>query len=216
MMTTLMRAIMAHWQRWLIYIVTFVLAYQLLLIAALVLRFGALPNYVESYDLITNYQLIIAGSPDWMDTLHLLMIEPWLEVGYKNPDYYGISEWSLMILPGKLAVITLTSLLLSTSILLTAKAKTLPCPTGARSTALGITGASTALLAVTNATVTWVVCCATPTWVVMLSMMGLSSSIALSLEPLGIAAGSVAFLLMLAVIFYQTLSIHRRLIPHQE
>ena len=35
------------------------------------------------------------------------------------------------------------------------------------------------------ATVTWVVCCAGPTWVVVLAMLGLGSSLALTLQPLG-------------------------------
>ena len=212
MMAAIAQVWRSRWQWGVIYTLAFTLGYQLLLIAALILRFGALPNYVESYDLLANYGLIVQGSPDLADTVQLLLIEPWLEVGYKNPDYYGISEWSLMILPGKLLVILLVSLLLTTSILLTTRAKTLPCSTSARNTALGISSASTALLAVTNATVTWVVCCATPTWVVMLAMMGLSSSVALTLEPLGVALGVIAFCIMLAVILYQARSIQLRLI----
>ena len=36
-----------------------------------------------------------------------------------------------------------------------------------------------------NVTLSWVVCCSAPSWVVGLAMLGMSSSLALALEPLG-------------------------------
>jgi len=48
-----------------------------------------------------------------------------------------------------------------------------------------------------------VVCCATPNWSVALSMLGLSSSISLWLDPYGIYMTIIGLVLMLAAVFTQ-------------
>jgi len=210
MMLTILHLIREHWVRWLLTAVVLTVGFELLLIGTLMIRFEAVPNYLTNYDLFGNYQLIISGTPDLHDTLQLLAAEPWMEIGYKAPDYYGIAEWSLMLMPAKLLNIFVVSLLLSTSHLLMSAAKKLPCPTTARRYAFGVSGFGSALLYLTNVTATWVVCCATPTWVVMFTMLGLSSSVALSIQPFGIAVGGIAMVIMLVAILYQARSIQLR------
>ena len=210
MMHTIINVIRSAWGRWLLTALALSIGFELLLVLTLVIRFGELPNYFERYDLIGNYRLIVSGTPDLRDTLQLLAAEPWMEVGYKDPDYYGIAEWSLMLLPAKLLNIFIVSLLLSTSQLLMAAARRLPCPATARRYAFGVSGVGSAMLYLTNVTATWVVCCATPTWVVMFTMLGLSSSVALSIQPFGIALGGMAMVIMLTAILYQARAIALR------
>ena len=210
MMGILLQQIRAHWLRLLLMSLLMTAGFELLLVLILMVRFWALPNYFEQFDLLGNYQLILQGTPDLRDTLQLLAAEPWLEIGYKDPEYYGIELWSLMLLPAKMLNIFGVSLLLNISYRLMAVAKQLPCPANARRYAFGISGVGSAMLYLTNVTVTWVVCCATPTWVVMFTMMGLSSSIALSLQPFGVVLGSIAMVLMLIAILYQARSVHLR------
>ena len=206
----LLQQIRAHRLRLLLMSLLMTAGFELLLILILMVRFWALPNYFQQFDLLGSYQLILKGTPDLRDTLQLLAAEPWLEIGYKDPDYYGIELWSLMLLPAKMLNIFGVSLLLNLSYLLTAAARQLPCPTSARRYAFGVSGVGSAMFCLTNVTVTWVVCCATPTWVVMFTMMGLSSSLALSIQPFGMALGGIAMVLMLMAILYQTRSLQLR------
>jgi hypothetical protein len=64
-------------------------------------------------------------------------------------------------------------------------------------------GISSSFIGLTSATLTWVVCCATPSWTVALAMLGMSSSVALLLEPLGVLMTVTGLCLMVFVIYYQ-------------
>jgi hypothetical protein len=59
----------------------------------------------------------------------------------------------------------------------------------------------------TSATLTWVVCCATPSWIVGLAMLGMSSSLALWLEPFGKIINVLGLILVVWIILLQLKSI---------
>ena len=59
------------------------------------------------------------------------------------------------------------------------------------------------LISLTNVTLSWVVCCATPNWSVALTMLGLSSSVSLWLNPYGTYMTIIGMLLLIVAIFYQ-------------
>ena len=63
-------------------------------------------------------------------------------------------------------------------------------------------GIGTVLVAMTNATMSWVVCCAAPSWVVGLAMLGLGVSTSLALETMGPALNLAGFGLLLAMVFF--------------
>lgn len=173
------------------------LAYHLLLALVVLARFGAWPNYFQVHPLLENLGLVLGGTPSWLDAIRIALQEPWLEFGYANPDYYGIAEWSYMILPSRLLLVALASLLLAWSL-----GRARACPARAYSpAALNLAGAS--LVGLGCASLTWVVCCAYPSWIVLLAILGLDSALALKLEPWGLGLVLAGIGLQLAVLYWQ-------------
>jgi hypothetical protein len=180
---------------WLALTAGFTVGYYALLMGALIVRFGALPNYATAYNWPANVWTIYRSTPSFSDVPPIVAEEYLLEFGYMNYDYgHGISEWALNILPYKVMLVMVLAGLLATSILLL-KAKT-NCPASTRLKAGTATGLGAGFVAVTSATMSWVVCCATPTWIVGLSMLGLSVSASFWVEPAGpyLTAGGYALL----------------------
>lgn len=87
---------------WLSLTVAFAVFYYLLLMAALIIRFESLPNYLNAYDWSFNIRRIWLSTPSILDSVTIMKDEWLFEVGFMNYDYgKGISEWSLFIAPFK-------------------------------------------------------------------------------------------------------------------
>jgi hypothetical protein len=171
--------------RWLLIALGVVAVYYAGLLAALVVRFGSLPNYWVGYDWPGNVARIFRSTPSLADALAIAQDEWLVEIGYMNMSFgRGISEWSLTLVPTKMAAILLLGLLLATVWALAAdRMSACITPTGAAAAAASCLGAG--LVGLTGATMTWVVCCATPSWIVGLAMMGVGVATANRLEPAG-------------------------------
>lgn len=190
----LMAAIRARVGLWFSIALGFVAAYHALLLAAMIARFGHLPNFVKVYDILESYRLTFSGTPSWRDALSIAAGEPWLDIGYMSPQW-RIAEWSLMILPPQFLLVTFAGFALATYGVVALAARNAPCARSAKGTAVpALLG--TSLVGMANATLFWVVCCATPTWIVGLAMLGVSVSVAFLLEPLGpfLTAGGMALI----------------------
>ncbi len=167
----------------------FMTIYYGILLSTLIIRFGHIPNYLTPYNWFGNVWVIIKSTPSLTDMLPIIREEWLLEIGYMNFDYgNGISVWSLNLLPSKMIVVFLVGMLIAVNILLLRLQFNTCSKSALRSSAMA-TGIGGFLVAVTNATMTWVVCCATPSWVVGLAMLGLGVSTSLWLEPLGLWLG---------------------------
>jgi hypothetical protein len=84
----------------------FPVVFYLVLLGLLVARFGHLPNYVTPYDWFGNVARIVAGTGSISDMLKIAMDEWLLEIGFMNYAYgRGVSEWSLLIIPHKVAIV---------------------------------------------------------------------------------------------------------------
>ena len=96
----------------------------------------------------------------------------------------GVSEWSVQIIPAKLAVVLAIGALVATNFLLL---KQLPraCARATPYSGLAATGLGAALVGFTSVTLTWVVCCAAPSWAVGLAMLGVSVATAFGVQPYG-------------------------------
>ena len=165
---------------------------------ALLLRFQALPNYVTFYDWIGNVAWIIQSTPSWRDMLPIIAEEWLIEIGRMNYDYgAGISEWSLNVVPSRLLVLFGLGAMVSLAMSLMRKDT---CGPGSRTTLRAAGGLGAVLVAMTNATMSWVVCCATPSWVVGLAMLGLGVSTSLALETMGPLLTYTGFGLLSALI----------------
>lgn len=197
---TIRSAVRNHAALWVTITLGFTLFYYLMLMAALVIKFGALPNYWANHNWPANVVKIIQSTPSVGDMLPIIADEWLFEIGYMNYDYgHGISEWALDILPAKAAVALLLGVLIATFCVLQFERKACGARLQAGSSALGGFGA--ACVAFTSATMSWVVCCSTPTWVVGLSMLGLGVTTSLWLEPLGLWISLSGFAVMAAAIF---------------
>lgn len=195
-------AVVRHWVLWFAIGIGFFALYYVGLLLLTMLRFGEIPNYVVLHDVVRTYRLIFDGTPSLIDMMFILVDEPWFETGYKNPDYYGIATWSYMLIPPKMLLVVLTGGLVATitTLAITQRRGTCPAlPVRAYATA----GVGTALVGLTSATLTWVVCCAAPTWVVGLAMLGMSSSLALLLEPFGMVLLPLGLLLVIGTLVKQ-------------
>jgi hypothetical protein len=147
-----------------------------------------------------------------------IILDEWLiEIGSMNYSFgRGIAEWSFVILPAKLiAVVALAALFATDIVLLRAVRKSCSLTTRAGMAAAASGGALLAGAATT--TITWVVCCAAPTWVVGLAVMGLSTTTALALQPMGnwVVLAGFAALAAPAFVLAGMLS-HRALQPAAE
>lgn len=186
MLRTIGSAISQRWGLWLATTIGFVVSYNLMLLAALVVRFGALPNYMTLYNYPRNVMRIIEGTPAFTDAIQIIGDEWLLEVGYMNYNYgHGISEWSLTVLPLKAALLLAGGALLATVVVLSLPGRAGSCTIATKGSAIGAAGGGAALLGFSNATLSWVVCCAAPNWVASLAMLGMSASWAFWLEPFG-------------------------------
>jgi hypothetical protein len=201
----LRQAVARHWRRWLAISAGFVVLYYAGLLLFTVLRFREIPNYVEIYDVVGSYRQILRGTPAWSDAWPILLDEPWLEAGFKDPHYYGVASWSYVLIPPKMLVVFLAGALLATILVLAARSRDTACPGSAagRAPTYAAAALGSAFIGLTGATLTWVVCCATPSWVVALTMLGMSTSLALWLDPLGGTLTASGFLLLAGAIAHQ-------------
>jgi hypothetical protein len=178
----------------------FALVFQVFMMVALIVRFQALPNYVTLYDWLGNVAWIIQSTPSWRDMMPIIWEEWLIEIGRMNYDYgTGISEWSLNVVPSRLLVLFALGAMVSLCLSLLKRES---CDGSARTTLRATTGLGAILVAMTNATMSWVVCCATPSWVVGLAMLGLGVSTSLALETMGPWLSGAGFGLLFALILY--------------
>lgn len=187
------------WRRLIFWGLLTAVLFQLVMLIALILRFQAVPNYVTFYDWIGNVAWIIESTPSWSDMLPIIAEEWLIEIGRMNYDYgTGISEWSLNVVPSKMLVMFGLGFLMG---LCNELLRSRECSINSkRSMVLG-TGVGGILIAMTNATMSWVVCCATPSWVVGLAMLGLGVSTSLALETMGPLISGTGLAVLLAVIY---------------
>jgi len=198
----LRQAVARHWRRWLAISVGFVVLYYVGLLLLTMVRFGEIPNYVELYDVIGSYRQILRGTPAWSDAWRIMLDEPLFETGFKDPHYYGVATWSYVLIPPKMAIVFAAGGLLATILVLAAGTRESACP-GSRARAYAVAGLGSAFIGLTSATLTWVACCATPSWVVALTMLGMSTSLALWIDPFGAVLTVAGFFLFAGVIWRQ-------------
>ncbi|WP_299730689.1 hypothetical protein [uncultured Tateyamaria sp.] len=199
-LTTIGHPMRQDWRRMVVMGLMFALLMQVLMMIALMVRFQALPNYVVGYDWIGNVIHIIKSTPSWSDILPIVNQEWLIEIGKMNYDYgTGISEWSLNVVPIRMMVLFLLGALVALCLSLLRRHQ---CDVTTGTTLRATTGIGTILIAMTNATMSWVVCCAAPSWVVGLAMLGLGVSTSLALESMGPALNLAGFGLLLCTIVY--------------
>lgn len=169
--------------------VGFPIAFYLVLLGLLAVRFGHLPNYVVGFNWPKNVMHIVASTGSIADMVPIVLNEWVLEIGYMNYDYgRGVSEWSLAIIPHKVAIVALIGVLIGFNFILLCEQEQLG--TMMRQSLQSIrTGLMTALGALCASlsciTLYWVVCHSGPTWVVSLAILGIDVSTAYALEPIG-------------------------------
>ena len=192
-------AVRSRFGLWLLLTLGLAVGYYALLMAALIVRFGALPNYATFYNWPASVWRIFRSTPSVSDVPPIIAQEYLLEIGYMNYDFgHGISEWALNILPYKVfLVLVLTALLAANIVLIRSKGS---CSTVTRLKAGTASGLGAGFVAVTSATMSWVVCCATPTWIVGLSMLGLSVSASFWIEPIGPYLSVAGYLVLAATL----------------
>ena len=196
----IVEAISARWRLWGAIVLGFTVLFYLAQLAALVLKFGDLPNYWTFYNWPGSIWTILVSTPSLSDSLSIIAEEWLLEIGYMNYDFgNGISEWALSILPFRVAaVMALAAMLATVHVLLLYRRE---CGLKASPAAPGAAGVGGALVGFTSITMYWVVCCSSPTWVVGLAMMGLSASLSLWVEPVGPWLSAAGFALLALAIF---------------
>lgn len=198
--STLWDDIRGNWKVMALYGVIFALTFQVFMMIALMVRFQALPNYVTFYDWIDNVMWIIQSTPSWRDWLPIIWEEWLIEIGFMNYDYgTGLSEWSLNVVPSRLFVLFILGAMVALCLALVRRET---CAGKASITLRATTGIGAVLVAMTNATMSWVVCCATPTWVVGLAMLGLGVSTSLALETMGPVLTYAGFGTLVSLIFF--------------
>jgi hypothetical protein len=197
---TLSNAFRQDWRRILMTGALFALLFQILMLFALMLRFQAFPNYIIGYDWPGNVIHIIRSTPSWSDIPPIINQEWLIEIGKMNYDYgTGISEWSLNVVPVRMVVLFVLGALVALCGTLLRRDT---CSVSTATTLRATTGLGTILVAMTNATMSWVVCCAAPSWVVGLAMLGLGVSTSLALETMGPALNMAGFGTLLFTVFF--------------
>lgn len=195
-----------HWRKLLLSGLVFAILFQVIMLLALIVRFQALPNYSSFFNWPGNVVTIIQSTPSWIDIWPIIGQEWLIEIGRMNYDYgMGISEWSLNVVPYRLLVLTFMGAMVALSLHLASSSQCQMPDSGKqsgfrRSGAIAAAGGGTLLVAMTNATMSWVVCCATPSWVVGLAMLGLGVSTSLALESMGSVLSLGGFSLLAAAI----------------
>jgi len=199
----------SHWRKMLLHGIIVALLFQAIMLIALIVRFQAFPNYFHVHDWVGSITHIIASTPSWADIFSISVEEWFLEIGQMNFDYgMGLSIWSLNVVPSRLLVLTILGALLSLCYKLILNKQCSISANSADANPLFNTGTGATLLggsvlvAMTNATMSWVVCCATPSWVVGLAMLGLSVPLSLALESLGPVLSFSGFSLLLTLVFF--------------
>lgn len=199
-LNTVWGAIRTDWRKMVLQGVLFALLFQVFMMLALIVRFQAVPNYVTFYDWIGNVVWIIKSTPSWGDIFPIIQEEWLIEIGQMNYDYgTGISVWSLNVVPSRLLVLFVLGASIALCLTLLRRDD---CSVTTSNTLKATTGLGAVLVAMTNATMSWVVCCATPSWVVGLAMLGLGVSTSLALETLGPLLMWSGFGLIFALIFF--------------
>ena len=119
-----------------------------------------------------------------------IILDEWLlEIGYMDYHYgHGIADWSLSIIPHKLAIMSLAGALIGLNVALLVerqRARTLSqqCLHACRAGFLTSFGA--VCTGLTSATVFSVACCAVPSWAGSLTILGVDTSFAFAIEPFG-------------------------------
>jgi hypothetical protein len=175
--------------------VGFPILFYLLLLGVLVVKYGHAPNYVTHHNWIHNVLGIIHGTPSVRDMVPIILNEWLLEIGYMDYQYgHGVADWSLSIIPHKLAIMSLAGALIGLNLSLLCErraSETLSreCVRACRSGVLTCFGALCTGL--TSATVFSVACCAAPSWAGSLTILGMETSLAFALEPFGPIASSL-------------------------
>jgi hypothetical protein len=189
--------------------VGFPIVFYLLLLGVLVAEYGHLPNYVTRYDWFANVLRIVHGTRSVTDMVPIILDEWLIEIGYMDYDYgHGIADWSLSIVPHKLAIMSLAGALIGLNVALlferqTARTLSQQCVQACRSGFLTSVGAL--FTGLTSATVFSVACCAAPSWAASLAVLGVETSLAFALEPFG----PIASLLGVAALIVSALWIAR-------
>ena len=194
--------------RWLSMSLGFAALYFALILIFTVVRFGQFPNYMATENVFPVYASILENTPSLSDALGIMSQEVFFETGFKDPNYYGIATWSYSLLPSKVFIVLLMSMLLVTFLILKQHIKHTACMLNKKTqgtpelyTAAGI---GTALISLTSVSLSWVACCAVPNWSVALSMLGMSTSLSIWLNPYGKYMTIIGLCLLLAAIVYQT------------
>ncbi len=187
-----------RWRRgWLAVTLSGIVAFPLLQIALLMLRFHALPNYVTWYDWPANVARIVRTTPSILDMPSIIADEWLVEVGCMTFDYgRGIAEWSFALLPAKLLTVAVIAALVATNGALLHRAGT-RCGRPAAIAASATTGGGALAGGLASITMASIACCAAvPSWITGLTTIGLGVSTALWLQPAGpwLAKGSIALL----------------------
>jgi hypothetical protein len=196
-----------HW-RWLAISLGFTVLYYILILLFTMIRFQEIPNYVAFENVFHVYHMVFANTPSFIDALSIITQEAFFETGFKDPNYYGIATWSYSLVPPKMLMMLFMAMLMTTYIILKSHTNKTVClqkkprvPTPRLTSAAGI---GTMLVSLTNITLSWVACCATPNWSVALTMLGLSSSISLWLNPYGTYLNIIGIVLLVFAIIYQS------------
>jgi hypothetical protein len=199
--TTITATVRARKAPWLAITLGFVVAYYAALLLILIVSFGELPNYLTIHNFTHNIAVIIRSTPSIQDMVPIVLDEWLVEVGYMNRDFgHGIAEWSLELIPGKLAIVAALGALVATNVLLLLR---LPksCTRSTSCSGATVTGIGAALVGFTSITMMWVVCCAAPSWAVGLALLGVGVSTAFGLQPFGTAITFAGFALLLAATY---------------
>ncbi len=201
----LLNLIKRYWQAWLASVLGICLAYYMLMLLALMIKFQALPNYINVFDWIENVSWIIQSTPSLKDMLAIISEEWWLEIGFMNFDFgLGISEWSMFVAPWKILSVLAYSALFVTYILVL-KDRRHVCSRAVSFSSKLSSGLGGVLFGLTSLTMSWVVCCATPTWIVGLAIMGLGVSTSIWIEPVGFWLNGLGFILMIVALYMVSL-----------
>jgi hypothetical protein len=186
--------------------VGFTTLFYVMLLAVMIFRFGDIPNYVTAYDWFSGVARIVASTGSVSDMLPIILNEWLIEIGYMNYAYgRGVSEWSLLIIPHKLAIVTVIGAMVGLNFALVADQvpSGTPLQQTLRSIRCGLMTSVGALCAsLTGITLFWVVCHSSPSWVVSLAILGVEVSTSLALEPVGpvISAAGLATLALSALL----------------
>lgn len=208
------RELAAGWRLWAATAAAVFLGYHAAQVCLLAVRFGALPNYVSVQDWPANVARIIRSTPSVIDMASIIADEWLIEIGRMNYAFgHGISEWSFVVMPSKLAVVLLIATLVGADVVLI-RAVRRSCPVRRLAAAGAVTAAGLAAGAA-SVTMTWVVCCAAPSWVVGLSVIGVGVTTALALAPAGpwLVLCAITVLVLLPPVLAPRLAGHTAHVP---